>query len=89
MRVTSLTQPRCKITYKYLNIKILQQICLIVRHKDKIFLTALQGVSYICFMSRNYILRTKYSRIFPLIFLKRYLMLYPPITSSSIKLILI
>ena len=29
MRVTSLTQPRCKITYKYLNIKILQQICLI------------------------------------------------------------
>ena len=31
---TSLTQPWRKITYKYLNIKILQQICLIAEGKD-------------------------------------------------------
>lgn len=37
MRVTSLTQPRCKITYKYLNIKILQQICLITWYKFTTF----------------------------------------------------
>lgn len=36
MRVTILTQPRRKITYKYLNIKILQQFYLIVRDKDTI-----------------------------------------------------
>lgn len=35
MRVTSLTQPRCKITYKYLNIKTLQHVYLIVRYKIK------------------------------------------------------
>ena len=35
MRVTILTQPRRKITYKYLNIKTLQQIYLIVRYKIK------------------------------------------------------
>ncbi|ERI63930.1 hypothetical protein HMPREF1551_00867 [Capnocytophaga sp. oral taxon 863 str. F0517] len=34
---TSLTQPWRKITYKYLNIKILQQICLIAEGKDIIF----------------------------------------------------
>ena len=33
MRVTTLTQPQCKITYKYLNIKILQRICLFALHK--------------------------------------------------------
>ena len=37
MRVTSLTQPRCKITYKYLNIKILKQICLIAWYKFTTF----------------------------------------------------
>ena len=36
MRVTILTQPRRKITYKYLNIKILYHFCLIVRDKDTI-----------------------------------------------------
>jgi len=35
MRVTILTQPRRKIKYKYLNIKTLQQIYLIVRYKIK------------------------------------------------------
>ena len=29
MRVTILTQPRCKITYKYLNIKILRAFFII------------------------------------------------------------
>ena len=37
MRVTILTQPRRKITYKYLNIKTLQRICLIVGGKDTTF----------------------------------------------------
>ena len=37
MCVTILTQLRRKITYKYLNIKILQQICLIVGGKDTTF----------------------------------------------------
>lgn len=31
---TSLTQPWRKITYKYLNIKVLQHICLIARDKN-------------------------------------------------------
>ena len=35
MRVTILTQPRRKITYKYLKIKTLHQIYLIVRYKIK------------------------------------------------------
>ena len=35
----------------------------------------------------DYTLRTKYKRILPFIFLKIYLIVYPPITSSSKKLI--
>ena len=47
MRVTILTQPRCKITYKYLNIKILQQICLIAGYKNtKIITNGKQVLSF-------------------------------------------
>ena len=60
MRVTSLTQPRCKITYKYLNIKILQQICLITWYKNTIFLRIKREkkgffVSPICFYGKGHI----------------------------------
>ena len=37
MRVTILTQPRRKITYKYLKIKTLHQFYLIVRYKNIYF----------------------------------------------------
>ena len=47
MRVTILTQPRCKIIYKYLNIKILKQIYLFAGYKNtKIITNGKQVLSF-------------------------------------------